>query len=136
MTYSPITTEWLALPADIRSAAETAVGHLRPLTHAEILLIVGRAIKAERERCASDIASLVSFAKDMIGCAWAGEADGGYIQDQATKHGLLREVEFNSRIHLDPNGYAEDGQIWYEYAGPMVAPPSPKLAAVSEGGEE
>lgn len=51
MTYSPITTEWLALPADIRSAAETAVGHLRPMTHAETLLIVGRAIKAERERC-------------------------------------------------------------------------------------
>lgn len=49
---SPITTEWLGLPADIRSAAETAVGHLRPLTHAETLLIVGRAIKAERERCA------------------------------------------------------------------------------------
>ncbi|WP_201269097.1 hypothetical protein [Sinorhizobium meliloti] len=38
-------------PADIRSDAETAVGHLRPLTHAETLLIVGRAIKAERERC-------------------------------------------------------------------------------------
>lgn len=51
MTYSPITTEWLGLPEDIRSAAETAVGHLRPLTHAETLLIVGRAIKAERGRC-------------------------------------------------------------------------------------
>lgn len=55
MTHSPVTTEWLALPADIRSAAETAVGHLRPLTHAETLLIVGRAIKAERERCAGII---------------------------------------------------------------------------------
>lgn len=49
---SPVTTEWLALPADIRSAAETAVGHLRwPLTHADVLLRVGRAIKAERGRC-------------------------------------------------------------------------------------
>lgn len=58
---SPVTTEWLALPADIRSAAETAVGHLRwPLTHADVLLRVGRAIKAERERCAL-LASDVSF---------------------------------------------------------------------------
>lgn len=55
---SPITTEWESLPEDIRSAAETAVGHLHPLTHAETLLIVGRAIKAERERCASAVSDV------------------------------------------------------------------------------
>lgn len=49
MTESPITTEWLALPDDIRADAAAAVGHLRPMTHAEILLVVAKAIAGERE---------------------------------------------------------------------------------------
>ncbi|WP_322885498.1 hypothetical protein U8C32_09480 [Sinorhizobium medicae] len=50
MTTSPITTAWESLPRDIRRAAEEAVGHLRPMSHAEILLVIAQAIAKERQR--------------------------------------------------------------------------------------
>ena len=68
---------------------------------------------------------LVKFAKDMLACAWeGGDADGGYIQDQAEKYGLIRAVKFDSKIHRDRNGYAQDGEDWFEYSGPLSAAPS------------
>lgn len=111
MTYSPVTTEWLGLPEDIRSAAETAVGHLRPLTHAETLLIVGRAIKAERERCAVAAERLASDRR-------AREKSYGYGPGTAT-----------------PVANA----FWCEEIAEAIrqgdiSPPKPE--AVSEGGED
>ncbi|MDX1158403.1 hypothetical protein GOL34_25245 [Sinorhizobium medicae] len=50
MTTSPITTAWESLPLDIRRAAEEAAGPLRPMSHAEVLLVVAQAMAAERQR--------------------------------------------------------------------------------------
>ena len=119
MTY---TKSFHALPADVRARVEARVGKPpRPMSTMEVMAAMGQEIVAERERCAQ----LVAFAKDMLSCAWeGGDADGGYIQDQAEKYGLIREVVFDSTIHRDSNGYAQDGDRWYEFAGPLSAPPA------------
>ncbi len=47
---TPATREWYALSEDIRTAAVELAGPLRPMTHIETLLAIGRAIAGERER--------------------------------------------------------------------------------------
>lgn len=49
MTTSPITNAWESLHLDVRRAAEEAAGPLRPMSHAEVLLVVAQAIAAERQ---------------------------------------------------------------------------------------
>lgn len=50
-TASPTTVSFRNLPADIQALSFDAVGHLpRPMSHMEMLLAVGKAIAAERER--------------------------------------------------------------------------------------
>lgn len=50
---SPTTSAFYSLPADIQEAAFDAIGRLpRPMSHMEILLAVGKAVLAERQRCA------------------------------------------------------------------------------------
>ncbi|ASY64438.1 hypothetical protein SJ05684_c30140 [Sinorhizobium sojae CCBAU 05684] len=50
-TASPTTVAFRALPADIQALSFDAVGHLpRPMSHMEMLLAVGQAVLAERER--------------------------------------------------------------------------------------
>ncbi|RVP13102.1 hypothetical protein CN085_19515 [Sinorhizobium meliloti] len=55
MTASPITTAYLDLSPDIRSRAEEIAGSNRPVTWPEVMLLVGQAIKAERERAIEDV---------------------------------------------------------------------------------
>lgn len=64
--------------------------------------------------------ALVSFAKEVIRSAWEGGQGGDTIQEAALKHGLLIEVAFDPESHSDPFGYAEEGDTWYLFAGPLA----------------
>jgi hypothetical protein len=46
---TPETREFYSLPADIRAKAEELAGPVRPMTHLEILLAIGRGMMSERE---------------------------------------------------------------------------------------
>jgi hypothetical protein len=46
---SPATREFYSLPEDIRAKAEKLAGPIRPMTHIEILLAIGRGMMSERE---------------------------------------------------------------------------------------
>ncbi|MDE3829560.1 hypothetical protein CN157_24230 [Sinorhizobium meliloti] len=70
MTTSPITTAWESLPLDIRRAAEEAAAPLRPMSHAEVLLVVAKAIAGERERCAEYARA---YLEDIAGCDMADD---------------------------------------------------------------
>lgn len=127
---SPITTEWLGLPAGIRSAAETAVGHLRPLTRAETLLIVGRAIKAERDRPRWPDGAVEDGAKILakwLGYDWDGLSDRD-ISDN------YPDWAFNGIGHKGLQGGKP--ALRKVAASILALPPSPQPAAVSEGGED
>jgi hypothetical protein len=65
-------------------------------------------------------ADLVAFAKEIIRESWEGCDNGEAIHDAAVKHGLLRETQFNPKVHKDPNGYAEPGDPWFVFAGPLA----------------
>jgi hypothetical protein len=46
---SPETREFYSLPDDIRAKAEELASPIRPMTHLEILLAIGRGMMSERE---------------------------------------------------------------------------------------
>lgn len=66
---------------------------------------------------------LIEFAKAMIRLSWEGcDADGGLIQETALKFGLLEQTVFDRTKHKDPQGFTEDGDWWYVFAGPLASP--------------
>lgn len=53
------------------------------------------------------------FARKMIGCSFeGGDADGGYIQDEAERLGLIRKVKYNPKEH-GPSDVCEPGDEWF-----------------------
>ncbi|MDW9481773.1 hypothetical protein GOB57_24295 [Sinorhizobium meliloti] len=79
---------------------------------------------------------LKAFAKAMIACAFeGGDADGGFIQDKAVEFGLLKETTFDSARHKDRHGWAEEGEQWYEYDGPLSDAGSSDPTAISNDPE-
>lgn len=129
MTYSPITTEWLDLPADIRSAAETAVGHLRPMTHAEDALEAARYLLWYKDKGGNT---------DHCQEAWNKLRDALSI----TEADLSAPERFANWLNEGPKLAKAAGLYVGISVKPLAAakskplPPSPKPAAVSEGGED
>jgi len=65
---------------------------------------------------------LIEFAKAVIQVAFeGGDLSGADIQDMAVERGLLTCEPFDPAKHKDPNGYAEEGDYWYVFDGPLAA---------------
>lgn len=59
-----------------------------------------------------------SFAREIIsgdGCDWAGNWDGGSIQDLAVKYGIIREVTYDPDVHGPNDSGAEPGDPWFVF---------------------
>nr|WP_250808368.1 hypothetical protein [Neorhizobium tomejilense] len=111
-------------PADIWPLLEERQAHGRYCEadwwQGTIRELIGRV--AGNEVAVPDDTGLRDFAATMLYAAFqGGDADGAYIQDTAVKHGLLREVPFDPEIHTDPDGYAEPGDGWHEFAGGLAS---------------
>ena len=65
--------------------------------------------------------SLQQFAREVIQGAFEGaDWDGFEIQELGVKCGLLKKVPFDPAKHVDPEGFCEAGDWWYEFTGPLA----------------
>lgn len=92
------------------------------------------ALQQDRPASHGMVKPLEAFAREMIRWAWDGVNGGAEIQEEAEKHGLIKRVPFDPAIHMDPNGYAEAGDWWFVFDGPLATPLSaePEQAGATE----
>lgn len=121
-TASPTTVAFRGLPADIQAASLDAVGQLpRPMSHMEMLLAVGQAILAERERDNNGWRRIETAPKNWTDVLLY---DPGYRSD-----------------HISGNvfqGYFEaEMEIWCDASAEPVSPTHwQPLPTAPEGGEQ
>ncbi len=60
-------------------------------------------------------AQLAAFSRAVLRSLWEGYPfDGEEIQDAALKHGLIHQVAFDPKVHVDHEGVGvEPGEDWY-----------------------
>ncbi len=115
---TPATREYYALPEEIRTAAVELAGPLRPMTHIETLLAIGRAIAGERER-------------DRWQPMETAPKHGRFL---AAVDGEVRVVSYGKTSHLPIEGFclADQGPEDFDLCKPTVWQPLPE----PPGGDE
>lgn len=64
-----------------------------------------------------EIEILRSFVEWVVMRNWGHDSDGGNIQDEAVKAGILSETTYNSyEKHGDNDVGAEDGDAWFVFS--------------------
>jgi hypothetical protein len=80
---------------------------------------------------------VTEFAKEVLRVAFdGGSLDGGDIQDMGIRHGLLAETKFDPLVHRDTNGYAEAGDEWFVFAGPLAVDQSAEITTLKRERDE